>query len=312
MVQIATRETWQTFLVSRFTRIYPPYWFYLALVFVVAAIAPHLVNSSETDVHPSLLRSIFLFPDVTHPLLAVGWTLVLEMYFYVVFALFLATTGAKYMALIAWGATIVIARSLLPPLDQSSTPVLYHVLHPMTLEFIAGACAGLLVRSQVARSQAPGRLGTLAFVAGLAILAVVIATNPNGELFVRSWPWARVIAVGAPMILIVYGITIGRGLKRKTDTKRPLLVTLGDASYSTYLSHVLVLSAVGRCFAIFPWHNLISEIAFVALSVVVANAWGVVSFRIIEQPSLRYLRDLFSGWRQSAIAGPRACSERVD
>lgn len=92
MATIAAREACRTFIVSRLTRIFPPYWFYSGLVLVVSLAAPSMVNSSFGH-PPSLWRSFLLIPDTTFPLLAVGWTLTHELYFYAGFAVFLATGG---------------------------------------------------------------------------------------------------------------------------------------------------------------------------------------------------------------------------
>lgn len=58
---------------------------------------------------------------------------------------------------------------------------------------------------------------------------------------------------------------------------------LGDASYSTYLSYVLVLSALGHLFALMSDHNAPREAGFVIACVVAGNAVGVASYRLIER-----------------------------
>ena len=59
--------------------------------------------------------------------------------------------------------------------------------------------------------------------------------------------WPRVIAYGLPSVLIILGAAV-------LDLQKPLLTSsvgsaLGDASYSLYLSHYIVLSAVGMVLA---------------------------------------------------------------
>jgi peptidoglycan/LPS O-acetylase OafA/YrhL len=93
--------------------------------------------------------------------------------------------------------------------------------------------------------------------------------------------WKRIIFVGAPCALIVYGL-VGIEIKNK-QTAPDWLVALGNASYSTYLSHVLVLSAVGRMFALVPNHNAYFETTFVMICVTVANVVGLLSYSLIER-----------------------------
>jgi exopolysaccharide production protein ExoZ len=134
MATIASRESWRDFLLARATRIFPPYWFYSGVVLSVALIAPGIVNSSFTH-PPSLWRSFLLVPDTVDPLLAVGWTLTHEAYFYLVFAVLLATGYVQIGSLCAWAVVVFAARLMLPIAPtQEAAPVLAVVLHPLTLE----------------------------------------------------------------------------------------------------------------------------------------------------------------------------------
>jgi len=65
---------------------------------------------------------------------------------------------------------------------------------------------------------------------------------------------------------------------------------LGDASFSTYLSHVFVLSLLGRIFLYLPFSGWIAETAFILLSVGIANLVGIASYRWLERPSLKLLK----------------------
>jgi exopolysaccharide production protein ExoZ len=94
MATIARNASWQRFLFDRAMRTLPPYWFYTTLVLIVSFYVPAYVNSSFEQ-PPSLWRSYLLIPDSVGPLLAVGWTLMHEMYFYFCFALVISLTGAN-------------------------------------------------------------------------------------------------------------------------------------------------------------------------------------------------------------------------
>jgi len=93
----------------------------------------------------------------------------------------------------------------------------------------------------------------------------------------------RVIVFGIPSALIVYGLVGIESLGRAAS--KPLS-TLGDWSYSLYLSHVLTLSVLGYIWTIFAgkniWDNVILLPIFVTISALVS---GVLWYGI-EKPLL--------------------------
>lgn len=219
MALLFQQETdWRTFLWDRVTRIYPIYWLYTAIVLTVAAVAPNVVNSSFED-QPSILKSLALWPENTGPWLAVGWSLIHEVYFYLVMTFLLFVRANLIAGLVVWSAILAL------PLTHSS-PELAVVLSPLTYEFIAGAFVGVIVTRLKGYS-----LPSLSF-----------------------------------------------------------LERLGDASYSVYLSHVLVLSALGRLFSLLPWHGWGTETLFLLVSLFAANAFGLISYRFVERPLMHGAR----------------------
>jgi len=264
------------FLGARVIRIYPIYWFYTSLVLVVFLLRPEMVNQSFAH-PPSVWKSYLLWPEDVLPLLAVGWTLIHEMYFYLVLALLIALAVPLRAALPAW-ALVVLA---VPLLADVTSPLAAIVFHPMTLEFIAGAAVGLAVLNGATWG------GRLSVLAGLVLLALGYFFYGRGPAIADD-SWARVIYLGLPFIPIVYGVAAMERQGRWPQLRG--LATLGDASYSTYLSHVLVVSLLGRLFIALPWHTIASEIAFLVVCVVAANGVGVLSFTWLEAPTLRFLR----------------------
>ncbi len=112
------------FLWRRATRIYPTYWLISLPLLALAIVAPTFVNSSiQTPI--SLGRSFFLIPDTTPPLLAVGWTLVHELYFYLVFSIFLALRIPIWAGVIGWGVILLLIVAIFP--DQLAVMPLLRV-----------------------------------------------------------------------------------------------------------------------------------------------------------------------------------------
>ncbi|UPT90377.1 acyltransferase [Bradyrhizobium barranii subsp. apii] len=266
---VAQREHWRQFLFSRIVRIYPIYWVYLALM-----VAFYLARGWP-DPAPAFLNSVFLLPATT-PLLPVGWSLVHEVYFYAVVALALALGLSMVRLLTGWAVLIVVAQLF----TTSTNPVLQIVTHPYTIEFIAG---GFIALANVRRH------GLAILVTGAALVAV---GQPLCGLLDPSQQWLRMLLIGSPYMLVVYGAisleSTGWGAPPRWAIK------LGDASYSTYLSHFLLLALLTRLFST-QQHGLVDQILFAGLCIIAANIWGVLSFNYLELPMLRIVRNKRAG-----------------
>ena len=126
------------FLYKRITRIYPPYIIYTLIVCFVALLYPGAVFSGAEY---RLLHSFSLFPGEHPPILAVGWTLIHEMYFYLVFSFFLLFKR-KWLTslLIGWSGILLITNIQFLELS----PLFKVVFSSLTFEFIIGALIGIL------------------------------------------------------------------------------------------------------------------------------------------------------------------------
>jgi peptidoglycan/LPS O-acetylase OafA/YrhL len=132
------------------------------------------------------------------------------------------------------------------------------------------------------------------------MLVIVLSVPDTAAGLIANRNWTRPILVGAPCALIVYGAVAME--IRGAPAAPAWLVALGDASYSTYLSHVLVLSALGRVFGMTSNHNVFLETAFVIIAIVTANVVGLLSYRLIERRSGKIGAARIS-WRRQRLSG---------
>jgi exopolysaccharide production protein ExoZ len=223
------------FWLTRFLRIYPLWWLVLSTIVAVWMIKPGWVYASHlTD--PDILRSYLLFPAQELPLHAVGWTLIHEVWFYLVFGLLLLAPARLFPVLLALWAAVVTSSALALP--APSEPILALIRHPLTLEFIVGAAIGLCASKGI--FPAPRLM--LQFGCFVLLLSVIsIRENPSAA-FAAEWP--RVWQFGLPAALILWGWV---GLEQQSGSNSPRWSqALGNWSYALYLIHVPVFVAVGR------------------------------------------------------------------
>lgn len=270
------------FLWHRLTRIYPTYWFYFLLTLAVFLIKPDWVNASQGH-QADLLSSLFLYPTDTPPLVMVAWSLIHELWFYAVFALLLLLPE-KWLPwlLLTWGLCIAVVNQAV---DLNALPAPARIaLHGYTLEFILGALAALCVyRLPIAASRFQLQLLQVGALIGLgvAFIADIASAAPH---------W-RAATVGGLSALLLFCCAV---LERRGQGIQPgLLHAIGNASYTIYLSHLLVLGVIGRLWQLVavpgsPWDNLLAYALMLSAVVV----YGFVGLRFIERPALALAKRL--------------------
>jgi exopolysaccharide production protein ExoZ len=291
----ASRE----FLYRRFTRIYPLYWVVTSLVLVVFVVRHGAVNSHDSH-PPQVLQSFLILPQPGDPLVAVGWTLVYEIYFYLVFAFALLFSRRRFPWIIgAWTVVTVVIHIAVA--GRPGNSYLGVASNLMNLEFVFGIVVGTLVMRR--HLVAPR---TLLVGAGIAAVPLLAYSASTGDPAFPS-DWFRVFAIGLTFAVVVYA-AIGAELGSKVRVPR-LLERLGDASYSLYLWHVPILSIVGLALAeVLPSSLFTHVLALVAVfGIMIAAALWL--YEILERPLLRVFHtrifSAFVGDGPPKAAGPR-------
>jgi exopolysaccharide production protein ExoZ len=269
------------FWLARFLRIYPLWWLVLSMVVAVWMIKPEWVYASHlTD--PDIMRSYLLFPAKELPLHAVGWTLIHEVWFYLVFGLLLmAPSWLLPFMLLIW-AGLVGAMALFFP--SPSDPLLALIRHPLTLEFILGAVVGLLAKK--------GQFPNPRLMLQLGCFAVVLASLSTREnpAVVFEDEWTRVVFFGMPCAFIVWGFV---GMEQTAQNVAPRWAqALGTWSYSLYLIHVLVFVAIGRLAAPLSREGPLDNAVLIIVALFCAIFASFVLHILYEQPVQKFSRRL--------------------
>ncbi len=270
------------FLFARVTRIYPIYWLIAGAVFIMWWANPNLVNVDPDKTN--FIKSFFLWPDQTLPMLKVAWTLIHELYFYIIFV-FILLLPRRWLipSLILW--SIAVTGGHLMTLGTTS-PELLLIFNPLSLEFFLGALAGFLfIHSRGARGRSTLFIGAIFYISAIAYFGYTLSKleYPNN--------WERVLFFGVPAMLVVYGLAA-------LDLNRVHLAkwssALGDWSYSLYLSHILTLSVIGYIWRKFTITGPLDNIAMAILMPLSSIFVAACLWFLFEKPTLTFFRKIRS------------------
>ena len=272
------------FLVSRAGRIYPLYWIVTLAVLVVAFIRPSMVFSSR-EIDPVLWKSFLLVPDLTPPLLLVGWTLIFEMYFYLVFSCLMFFKRTWVMpGLIVWVMVICLGRYLGL---HAAAPVAEVLFNPFVFEFFAGTSVAYLLQIK------PAIITRLLNPKNSFLIGALIACLWGAVIWALS-EFPTTIALRVSVFTLPAALTILYAASRDLSNLsiwKPLII-LGNWSYALYLTHILSVAVIGRIWKKFmvqgPIDNVVALIAMTTFSIGVAG----LTFMLIERPIMTWVQKL--------------------
>jgi peptidoglycan/LPS O-acetylase OafA/YrhL len=255
----------RSFLVRRACRIYPVYWFFSLLVLLVVIFQPNWIHREGGVDQINYLNSFLLIPDKANsPLVGQGWTLIHEMYFYIVFSLVVfASNRTRPYVILGWIVLLITSNWLFP---SPTNPFLRTASSPLTFEFIFGCIIAALHKIGIMK------FGRTAFTLGIFVLCA----NPE------HLGSERVLWFGIPCTLIVYGAV---AMEQRNQIIFPQwLRKTGDISYSIYLSHILVLSACLKVWKPFSAEGYFDNAIFIVMMIIAAWMTGFLVYRYLEHP----------------------------
>jgi exopolysaccharide production protein ExoZ len=276
------------YLFKRFVRIYPIYWAYsIAAVFVHLALAPriHLISWIHLSAR-TLISCALLYPTNVSanemPVLPVAWTLSYEVLFYLMFGVLIALKPRIAYPLVAVWSLVSLANVLF---EHNFDNLFLNLLFaPRNSEFLLGAVVGWLA------IKGSHRIGILilwiCMASGLALLA---ASWTHAHWFANV-PSNNVAGFGAAFALIVFA-AVGLEMHgpKGGGRARRLLIYLGDASYSIYLVHFLLIVIANIVLARIGIHSR-PRFLIIVTGCIVA---GCLGYRFIERPIMNALNSRF-------------------
>lgn len=268
---------------NRFTRVYPIYLLYTLPLVPIYLAAPTLFNASAGN-EVNLLRTLLLLPDVNLPLIPVAWTLHHEAYFYLVlyFMLFLPERRLPWAIGAFFAATCVLAIVGWHTPREQQGAFEKVLVNPINFNFVFGMVAAWLVHIGV---RAAG-----ARCLGLGTVWLIVGYFAYFHFTGRDWMdvYSEVLIFGLPAALITYGVVVLEMEKGWVFGR--VLVWVGDAAYSIYLTHVMTVVLAGRIWYAIGVPGWGPHLLYLATSIGLGLLVGKVAYEFVEKPLIQYVR----------------------
>jgi len=280
------------FIVNRIRRVVPLYWFFTLLLASVLFAMPSIFSNTSLQ-FDVLVQSLLFIPHFSQshqgevwPLLAPGWSLNYEMYFYALFALSLFAVKKFRLPIISFIIIGIFGLAHLTSIDGTDGPFTAFFKDQVVFEFIFGM---LLAYAW----QRGFKLTNLAGSA-MAITSFAYLLFHSQQRGIASFDGSlHILTNGIPSATLVAGILFIKLPVNKIG------LLLGDASYALYLSHIFVLGLLRVVLPPVLGTSQSAAILFVLISLVTCTLVSIPVHLIIDNWVLRQERfDVFRSAKQ--------------
>ena len=259
--QLEKKRSVKEFLLLRAIRIIPIYWLLTFILFFLYIFIPFVFREMVITWNWVFTSLLFMSNNLLGkpPVVLVGWTLELEMIFYLILGLSL--WFKNWTTILTSTFLVLITISLL-----SGNFIL--------MEFVAGMFIALFFKKYELRYFA--KISLL-----IGVFLLLLSLNYEVKIFIEN----RLILWGIPSFFIVYGAVASKQIKIS------ILKLIGDSSYSIYLIQTL---SIPFFFKILNFTNVqINADFLVILSLTFTVISGIIIYRYIEKPLISYVKRLF-------------------
>ncbi len=264
----------KAFLFARLARIYPPYLAVLALVLLLHSTG-YFYRSLDISVS-GIIRSVFLLPTDSL-VVGVAWTLVYEMYFYVLFSLSLMAPRRYLLPVLS--ALLVIGYSISGYIKDSALQSF--LSNPVAFEFLLGVLAAIYYH-HLKTLNTP----FIWLLASVLVVTMASAWLPNeGTVGLEGWGRFFGWGIGSMGIFLFFLSLDSNGF----NVARIWLV-LGASSYALYLTHPLFMTIAAKAFTWNLTHSFNVFAFFTAL--IVSILFGLFYYYHVERKLCAYAKSM--------------------
>ncbi|MFU8373737.1 acyltransferase [Raoultella ornithinolytica] len=257
------------FMKKRIFRIYPTYWVWLSILIILwlANLALRTHDFSINKIWASYLLLPYIDNNASNmgPILPQGWTLIYEMFFYIIFSILIIAKIKNRMKILTI-AIIFLITFIFGKNDIFPSKPWNDFSSNFVLLFFPFGMLAFELRSNLKKYLShKSRKLTIYSISILLFCYLMFYTNTQS-----SEPARTILSV-----LIFTSFMIA-------DIKNKILLMIGNASYSIYLSHIFISMFYG----VISKANYFSQTVLLAMSVpviIISILFGLISYLTIEK-----------------------------
>lgn len=273
------RQGARQFILLRLARLAPLYWLFTIFIFELLIYGSGLTYDLLNRLFNALIFIPVFEKNYTMPLLDVGWTLSFEFTYYVILC---ASILNKKPIIIS--SFFILVMVILGVIFKSNVFIVNWFSNPIFLEFLLGSFAYTIYTRF--NSVTNKKIILIGFIFSLFCFIFQLAfgfgeISESKNIVNSSLSWERFLIWGIPAFLFFIYIVDKYKIINKSFLSI-FLITLGDASYSIYLTHTLAFNLINK---ILDFSGFTMNPGFFMLVLVVTSTIiGFVVYKILEQP----------------------------
>ena len=296
MESLGTRKQIIEFYIRRFFRIAPLFYVMLGTWIVFSKLKWEHFSVSYTDVALNLTLLFGLVPGRHISIVWAGWSIGIEVLFYIVFPIFTVLLMSIRFAVIALCISLLVSSMefrALTNLNVGSYAFMNLITHlPF---FISGILAYLVWRGDNFSTRRV--LGSSIFIGVLSIAALLVY-SPMVYTFLVAIP-------GVMLGLYIWALVFAALILSICYSSNPVVVNrvtrhLGRASFSMYLLHPLIIVASADLYKILDRAlgvGVLGLVGRILWTLSVVSAVASLSYLVIEKPAMRFGRNVAKNYR---------------
>jgi peptidoglycan/LPS O-acetylase OafA/YrhL len=287
--KLGSRQQIVQFYVKRYFRIAPLFYVLMATWLLFLTVRGVSISFHDIILNASLLFG--LVPGKHESIVAAGWSIGVEMLFYLIFPIIAALIRSLRAAILAFVIAVFVSSSFYTATTGTSLGS-YAYMNVITHlpTFLAGIIAFLAWRRLGFIQHKPAGIGLLGLF--LAIAAAEIYWPPSQQILGA--------AKGVRLDLYIWSLLFALFILSICLWPTRLLVnkvgsTMGKISFSLYLWHPLViifLFGTYKKIAGILGTGLLGFACCAAATVALLSLVSLLSFRFVEQPGMRYGKEV--------------------